>query len=76
MLLSQLCSSLALEEELEAWDAVLQMIESQHHSSSQASSVKWKPIILNNLLDSTKHKPMCPSGTIEEGEGKLWSRPC
>jgi hypothetical protein len=38
MLLSWLCSSLALEEELEEWDAALQMIESRHCSSSQVSS--------------------------------------
>jgi len=30
------------------------------------SSVKWKQITLDNLFGGTKHKPSCPSRTIEE----------
>ena len=50
-------------EELEEWDAALQMTESRHHSS-----IKWKLITLNNLFGGTKHKPTQPSRTIEEEE--------
>jgi hypothetical protein len=50
-------------EELEEWDAALQMIESQH-----CSSIKWKPITLDNIFGSTKHKPMRPSRIIGEKE--------
>ena len=50
-------------EDLEEWDAALQMIESWHHSS-----IKWKPITLDNLFSSTKHKPAWCSRTIEEEE--------
>ena len=50
-------------EEIEECDAALQTIKSQHHSS-----VKWKPITLNNLFGSTKHKASWPLRTIEEEE--------
>ena len=50
-------------EDLEEWDAVLQTIESHRHTS-----IKWKPITLNNLFGGTKHKPVQPSRTIEEEE--------
>jgi hypothetical protein len=43
--------------------SALQMIESLHHSS-----IKWKPITLDNLFCGTKHKPMQRSRTIEEEE--------
>jgi hypothetical protein len=38
-------------EELEEWDAAFQMIESQH-----CSSIKWKPITLDNLFGSTLYR--------------------
>ena len=38
-------------EEIEERDAALQMIESRCRSS-----VKWKPITLDNLFGGTKHK--------------------
>ena len=38
-------------EEIEERDAALQTIESQ-----RCSSVKWKPITLDNLFGGTKHK--------------------
>jgi hypothetical protein len=50
-------------EDLEEWDAVLQMIESQCRSS-----IKWKPITLDNIFSGTKHKPMQCLRTIEEEE--------
>ena len=50
-------------EEIEEHDAALQMIESQRHSS-----VKWKPITLDNLFGGTKHKALQPLRTIEEEE--------
>jgi hypothetical protein len=50
-------------EDLEERDAALQTIESRHRSS-----VKWKPITLDNLFGGTKHKPARRSRTIEEEE--------
>ena len=50
-------------EEIEERDAALQTIESRRRSS-----VKWKPITLDNLFGSTKHKASRPSRTIEEEE--------
>jgi len=50
-------------EDLEERDAVLQTIESRRRSS-----IKWKPITLDNLFGGTKHKPSRRSGTIEEEE--------
>ena len=50
-------------EEIEECDAALQTIESWCRSS-----VKWKPITLDNLFGGTKHKASWPSRTIEEEE--------
>ena len=50
-------------EEIEECDAALQTIESRH-----CSSVKWKPITLDNLFSGTKHKASRPSRIIEEEE--------
>ena len=50
-------------EEIEERDAALQTIESRRRSS-----VKWKPITLDNLFGGTKHKASRPSRTIEEEE--------
>lgn len=50
-------------EEIEERDAALQTIKSR-----RCSSVKWKPITLNNLFSGTKHKASRPSRTIEEEE--------
>ena len=50
-------------EEIEERDAALQTIKSRRRSS-----VKWKPITLDNLFGSTKHKASRPSRTIEEEE--------
>ena len=50
-------------EEIEERDAALQTIESRRHSS-----VKWKPITLDNLFSGTKHKASRPLRTIEEEE--------
>ena len=50
-------------EEIEERDAALQTIESRRRSS-----VKWKPITLDNLFGGTKHKASQPSRTIEEEE--------
>ena len=50
-------------EELEEWDEALQVIESRH-----CSSIKWKPITLDNLFDGTKYKPTHPLRTIGEEE--------
>ena len=50
-------------EEIEERDAALQTIESWRRSS-----VKWKPITLDNLFGGTKHKASRPSRTIEEEE--------
>lgn len=47
-------------EEIEERDAALQ--------SRRRSSVKWKPITLDNLFGGTKHKASRPWRTIEEEE--------
>ena len=36
--------------------------------SRRRSSIKWKPITLDNLFGGTIYKPTCPLRTIEEEE--------
>ena len=39
--------------------------------SRRRSSIKWKPITLDNLFGGTKYKPTRPSRTIEEEEEEV-----